>query len=105
VRSHLYSAFPVIDADGRAAGLLTLESLRRVPPAERGLRRVGEIALSDPELTATADLDLADVVMRPAFVSVGRAVVVNAEGEVIGLVSTTDVTRRLRRAELLRPAT
>lgn len=104
VRTHLFSAFPVIDAEGHANGLLTLESLRRVPAAERGLRRVSEIALHDPQLMVTADLDVADVVMRPAFASVGRAVVVDADGEVIGLVSTTDVSRRLRRAELLRPA-
>jgi Zn-dependent protease/CBS domain-containing protein len=104
VREYLFSAFPVVDADGRAAGLLTLDSLRRIPPAERRVRRVREIALRDPELTVTADADLADIVMRPAFTGVGRAVVVDADGAVIGLVSTTDVSRRLRRAELLRPA-
>ncbi len=104
VRKHLFSAFPVVDSEGHGAGLLTLESLRRVPPAERGLRRVSEIALHDPELTVTSGIGVADVVMRPAFARVGRAVVVDADGEVIGLVSATDVTRRLRRAELLRPA-
>ena len=103
VGRHLYSAFPVIDAEGRAAGLLTLDGLRRVPPAERGLRRVSDVAVRDPALTVTGDVDVAELVLRPAFARIGRAVVVSDAGEVIGLVSTTDVERRLKRAELLRP--
>jgi Zn-dependent protease len=103
VGRHLFQAFPVIDGEGRAAGLLTLDCLRAVPPPLRSTRRVGEIAMHDPALTVRADADVAELMMRPAFAQVGRAVVVDERGEVIGLVSATEIQRRLRRADLLLP--
>jgi CBS domain-containing protein len=46
--------------------------------------------LADPSTTVT------ELVERPAFVAAGRAVVVDAGGRPVGLLSRTDVVRILR---------
>jgi Zn-dependent protease len=90
-----YSAFPVIE-DGRAVGLVDLTTVEQVPPARRASTRVGEIANRDPSLLIDEHQDVAELLERPAFQQVGRAVVRTA-GDQVGIVSITDV-ERLRRA-------
>ena len=50
---HLFSAFPVVGPDGRALGVLTIDDVRLVPPADRAQRRVGDVACLDPALLVT----------------------------------------------------
>jgi Zn-dependent protease len=94
--AHRFTSFPVIDADGRALGLLTLEHVRAVDPASRAWRTAGELADRDPQLRLGADEPAVAALQRPAFARVGRAVVVDADGRPIGLLSRTDVERTLR---------
>jgi len=100
---HLYSAFPVVDDAGRAVGLLRLDALRAVPAPERARRRAVELADTDPGLLVAASEPVADVLSRPAFQRAGRAVVVDASGRPVGLLSITDLQRTLRVADLLEP--
>ncbi|HEY7962313.1 MAG TPA: site-2 protease family protein [Solirubrobacteraceae bacterium] len=100
-----YTAFPVIDADGRAIGLLNvekLEALRR--SSQLAAQRVQEIADTDPGLLVEEDEDVARLLERPAFARVGRAAVVDRLGAPVGLLSITDVQRALRAARLAGPA-
>ena len=48
-----------------------------------------------PDTPATA------LMARPAFVRTGRAVVVDGDGHPLGIVSVTDIQRRLRADALL----
>jgi Zn-dependent protease/CBS domain-containing protein len=98
---YLYSAFPVTDGDGRVVGVLTIDDVRAVPAAERALRRAGEAAERDPSLLVTADTPVQDVLLSPVFQRVGRVAVVDGEGRMIGLVSITDLQRRVRAQDLL----
>lgn len=100
---HLYSAFPVVDDAGRAVGLLRLDALRAVPAPERARRRAVELADTDPGLLVAASEPVADVLSGPAFQRAGRAVVVDASGRPVGLLSITDLQRTLRVADLLEP--
>jgi Zn-dependent protease len=97
---HRYTAFPVIE-DGRPVGLIDVSHVERVPAARRDTTPVGEVAVLDPELIVGEHQDVAELLERPAFQQLGRAVVLSERGEV-GVISITDVNRALRAIELSR---
>ncbi len=93
-----YSAFPVLE--GRTVvGLIDMATIERVPPARRPVTSVGEVAHRDPELFVDEHQVVAELLDRPAFQRVGRAVVVGERGGV-GIISITDVNRALRALDL-----
>jgi predicted transcriptional regulator len=95
-----YTAFPVIDARQQPVGIVTIDRVEALAPARRGLTRIDEIAERDPQLVVGEDVDVAELLERPAFTRVGRAVVVDEHGVAVGLVSITDVQRAIRSARL-----
>jgi Zn-dependent protease len=99
---HRYTSFPVLDG-GRPVGLIDVEHVERVPSRQRAEKTVGEVAVLDPELVVDEHQDVAELLERPAFQRVGRAVVRTERGEV-GLISITDVNRALRAIELGAPS-
>ena len=98
-----YSAFPVMDG-ARPAGLLDRRAVGRVPAARRAETTAGEIAVDDPSLVIDEHLDVAELLERPAFQSVGRAIVLAPGGEV-GIVSISDVNQVMRALDLAAAAT
>lgn len=96
---HRYTAFPVIDSRGSVIGLLTLDAVAALAPAQRSMHSVAELMDGDPALQVEPDTDVARLLERPAFARVGRAVVVS-DGQPVGLISITDVQRTLRSARL-----
>ena len=103
---HLFGAFPVTDGDGRAIGVVTLKDVRALPGHRREVTPLGTLAHRDPELRIEPARPASSLVADPAFIRVGRAIVVNDAGRPVGVVSLTDVQRRLRAAGLAadRPA-
>jgi len=102
-----YTALPVVDDGGRAVGLITVSGMqaakRQAGPGRLAsvmAERVLDVAERDPTLLVGADTDVAELLERPSFARVGRAVVVDADGAPIGLVSITDVQRAIRSARL-----
>ncbi len=93
-----YSAFPVLD-QGRPVGLIDLHAVDRVPPHRRAKVTVGEVAVVDPDLIVDQHQDVAELLERPAFQRVGRAVVLTP-GNDVGILSITDVNRALRAFDL-----
>jgi CBS domain containing-hemolysin-like protein len=75
-----------------------------VAPQERSKRTAAEIALAEDALVVTPEMPVEDLLRRPAFARVGRAVVADAGAHVVGLVSVTDVQRRVRARQLARCA-
>lgn len=100
--THLYGAFPVVDPTGRAVGILRLEDVRVVPAARRSAVLAGQVANPDPGLIVPPATLITALLERPAFHRVGRAVVVGDDGRPVGVVSATDIQRRLRADELRR---
>jgi Zn-dependent protease/predicted transcriptional regulator len=91
-----HSAFPV-DEHGRTIGLLTLRGVRRVPSQEWSTRRVREhmVPLDDQVLVAPhARMD--DVLGKLEDGEANRVLVVQ-HGEVVGIITPSDLTRWLRR--------
>jgi Zn-dependent protease/predicted transcriptional regulator len=99
--SYGFSSFPVV-REGEPVGLLDVHAVERVPPERRRRTTVGELADTDPEIVVDEQQDVAELVERPAFRRLGRAVVRRADGGV-GLVSVTDVNRALRAMEPASP--
>ncbi len=90
-----YTSFPVVDERGRALGLVSLSQIQGLASAQRSQRQVGTIAERDPSLLVDERDDVADLLERPAFARVGRAVAVDALGQPVGLLSITDVRRAI----------
>jgi CBS domain-containing protein len=95
-----YTAFPVVDHVGRLIGLVSLDRVKAAPPSERPSLLVAATADRDSDLIVGEGEDVADLLERPAFARVGRAIVTGPGGEPVGILSITDVQRALRAAAL-----
>ncbi|MCH0538925.1 site-2 protease family protein [Streptomyces sp. MUM 203J] len=98
-----HSAFPVVAEDAgnaegaeegeRPVGLMTLERARAVPEDRRGTVRVEDVMVPLDDVTVAApDAPLADLLprMEPGA---DHTVLVVEEGRLVGVVSSSDVTR------------
>ena len=94
-----FRGFPVVDA-GRVLGLVTIERVEALPAESRQTIRVSELVDDDPDLFVDEHADIAELLERPAFRRVGRAVVRTANGKV-GILSLTEVERALRALRLI----
>ena len=97
--THRHSAFPIEAWGAGLAGLVTLNRLREVPPERRMAVRVIDVAVPLAEVpTARADEPLIDLLARMDATTGGRALVLDAEGRLEGILTASDVTRALARA-------
>lgn len=93
-----FAAFPVLEG-GRLVGLIDRASVGRVPVARRAATTVREACLEEPSLLVGESTDVVELLDRPAFQRVGRAVVHAGDGR-LGIVSITDVNQVVRALEL-----
>jgi Zn-dependent protease/predicted transcriptional regulator len=91
-----HGAFPV-DEHGRTVGLLTLRGVRRVPREQWPTRRVRDhmVPLGD-QVVVAPDARMDSVLGKLQDGEAGRVLVVQA-GEVVGIITPSDLTRWLRR--------
>jgi Zn-dependent protease/CBS domain-containing protein len=91
-----HSAFPV-EEHGRTIGLLTLRGVRRVPREQWPTRRVREamVPLGD-QVVVAPDARMDGVLGKLQDGEAGRVLVVQ-DGEVVGIITPSDLTRWLRR--------
>ncbi|MDZ7676091.1 MAG: site-2 protease family protein [Acidimicrobiales bacterium] len=96
-----HSSFPLRDREGRVTGLVTLDDVRRVEPAERATTAVSDIATPlDQVTTVEASLPIVELMTRLTTSGRGqqrRALVVDHDtvhGErIVGIVTPTDIAR------------
>jgi Zn-dependent protease/CBS domain-containing protein len=91
-----HGAFPV-EEQGRTIGLLTLRGVRQVPREQWPTRRVREamVPLGD-QIVVAPDARMDSVVGKLQDSGAGRVLVVE-DGEVVGIITPSDLTRWLRR--------
>lgn len=100
VFAHRYSAFPVVDAEGRATGLVTLNRIKDVEREARPRVTAEAIACTGADLlTVSPSTRLTELLGQLQGCADGRAVVVDG-GSVIGVVTPSDISRALQFAEL-----
>jgi Zn-dependent protease len=96
---HQQAAFPVREFDGRLSGLVTLDTLRRLPPERRAALRVGQVALPlERAVSVSPDTSAVEVAARLAMTRQRLALVLE-EGQLVGVVSSTDLGRAIALAE------
>jgi Zn-dependent protease/predicted transcriptional regulator len=91
-----HGAFPV-DERGRTIGLLTLRGVRRVPREQWPTRRVREHMVPLGEQVVVAPHARMDGVLGKLEDGEAGRVLVVQDGEVVGIITPTDLTRWLRR--------
>ncbi len=98
-----FSSFPLVGEDGlRPVGLVTLNRVRSVEPAQRAGVRLSDVACSISEVPVAGPGDsLADLVSRLDGCADGRALVL-ADGVLVGIVARSDIARAVERAGLRR---
>jgi Zn-dependent protease/CBS domain-containing protein len=91
-----HGGFPV-EEQGRTVGLLTLRGVRRVPREQWPSRRVREhmVPLNE-QVVVAPDARMDAVLAKLEDGEAGRVLVVQ-DGEVVGIITPTDLTRWLRR--------
>jgi Zn-dependent protease/CBS domain-containing protein len=99
--SHQFSCYPLVDPGGRLTGLVTLNRVRAVPPSRRPGTRLRDVACPpDGVPTAHPDEPLVTLLPRMRGCTDGRAVVLDEQDRVIGVLSSTDISRALQAADL-----
>jgi Zn-dependent protease/CBS domain-containing protein len=94
---HHHSAFPVVSEAGRPVGLVGLEQVRRIPPERRAAFTVGEVAEALSRVPVVAPDDTgAEVLQRMTSAGSRRALVVDDQERLVGIVSHTDLVRALQ---------
>jgi Zn-dependent protease len=93
--------FPVVDADGRLAGLVTQQSVEGLPEAVRPGRTVASVMASDSgdgvsSLRVDADEPLETLLGREGLVRLGALMAVDREGRLRGIVTADAVRRALQ---------
>ncbi|MFC6076907.1 site-2 protease family protein [Microbispora bryophytorum] len=100
LRHHL-STYPLRDDDGRFSGLVTLGRVRRVPPDDRAVTRLRKIACPPSDVpTARPGDQLTELLQRMSGCTDGRAVVLDDDGHLVGLVTPTDISRTIQTVDL-----
>jgi CBS-domain-containing membrane protein len=100
IRDYLWryrcSAFPVVGADHRPTGLVTLSRLRELADDARASLRVHQVATPIERVAvARPDEPVVDLVARLGPGTGRRALVVDAGGDLVGIVTGSDLDRVL----------
>jgi Zn-dependent protease/CBS domain-containing protein len=91
-----HSAFPV-EEQGRTIGLLTLRGVRRVPKDQWSSQRARDLMVPLGDQVVVAPDDRMDDVLGKLQDSEAGRVLVVQDGEVVGIITPSDLTRWLRR--------
>ncbi len=83
---------PVIDEEGRLRGIITLTDIARAIAEGRFDARV-EDYMSREVITVREDQDVVDAIKLMNKYHIGRLVVVDARGRIVGIVTRTDILR------------
>jgi Zn-dependent protease/CBS domain-containing protein len=95
-----HGAFPV-EEHGRTVGLLTLRGVRRVPREQWSTRRVRDLMVPLGDQVVVAPEARMDGVLSKLQDGEANRVLVVEDGEVVGIITPSDLTRWLRRWQAL----
>ncbi|WP_322861576.1 site-2 protease family protein [Mycobacterium europaeum] len=99
-----HSAYPVVDQNGSVSGLITLRQLRDVAPGRRAATTVGEVAQPLHEVPSGAPQEpLTALLERMAPAGPHSRALVFEGGQVVGIVTPTDVARLIEVYRLAHP--
>ena len=92
-----HSAFPVVDTEGAPIGMAGLDQVRALPLQARPITLVRSVAEPIDRLAVVAPDDPGSTVLdRLNQTGTRRALVLDPEGRLLGIISSTDLTRALQ---------
>jgi len=99
--SYRHSAFPLVE-NGHVVGLVTLGRVKRVPADRRTQTSLLAISVPPDELVLARPEDpLVDLLTRLRDCPEGRALVLDDEHQLVGIVTPSDLSRALQNARLV----
>ena len=98
---HDHGAFPVVD-DGHTVGILTLRAVKRVPQEEWEGRRVRDAMEPIGDQCTVEASTRMDRVLSKLEDGQARRCLVLRQGEVVGIITPSDVARWFQRRRALR---
>lgn len=94
LHQHHFNSYPLTGANGQVEGLCTMARLRRVRLGDRATTRLIDVAAPLAEVPrATPDEPVADLFGRMQASRDGRALVFDDAGQLVGIVSPSDIAR------------
>lgn len=93
-----HSGFPVVEGN-RVVGVITLNDIRATPREGRLQRRVSEV-MSRRLVTAHPDESLHQALLRLDQYTIGRLVVVDERGSLVGVLTRTDAIKAYHRRQI-----
>jgi Zn-dependent protease/CBS domain-containing protein len=100
-----YTTYPVVE-DGHAVGLLPFRCVAQIPRTEWDARMVGDCMLGLDEVPILREDEAAmDALEKVSGSEVNRALVLDGDRRLLGLLSITDLARALEAAPRRRPPT
>ena len=94
------SVFPVVGFDGDLVGVVSLDQMARLHPAQRSELRLDSVAMALPPRYRVAPDDLAASLFTRPPITGELAAVVLADNRIVGTVTTADLRRALQLAPL-----
>ncbi|MGD0881034.1 MAG: site-2 protease family protein [Acidimicrobiales bacterium] len=89
-----FSTYPLVAPDGRLEGLATMARIRHVPPHLRQTTRLIDVACPMTEVPLGSPGEpIPDLLQRMHASPDGRALVLDADGRLVGIVSPSDIAR------------
>jgi Zn-dependent protease len=89
-----FGTFPLVEADGTLFGLTTVARVRHVPPDRRASTRLIDVAVPLRDVpVGSPGTPVVDLLARMQSSPDGRALVTDEKGQLVGVVSPTDVAR------------
>lgn len=89
-----FSTYPLVAPDGRLEGLATMARIRHVPPHLRPTTRLIDIACPMSEVPIGSPGEpIPELLQRMQPSPDGRALVLDADGRLVGIVSPSDISR------------
>lgn len=94
---HHHMGYPILDGQNQLFGIVTFSEVAKVPPSERGMVKVKDIA-SRRLITAYPDETAYKIHERMNRYNIGRILIVDRENprKLLGIISKTDIIHSLR---------
>ncbi|NLO06942.1 MAG: CBS domain-containing protein [candidate division WS1 bacterium] len=92
-----FSAFGV-DGEGELTGIIRLDDLQQVPREQWGMTTVSQAMqqFEPAKMTVNSDVEAVEAMMKMAEYDMGRLLVTDHSGNIIGIISQSDIRRLLR---------
>jgi len=100
--SGMYSGLPVVDADGRVAGVVTEFDLLKAIREGKDLQTLkAEDVMSKPAVCVKEDDALEDVIAKMTDHHIIRVPVVKEDGRLVGVIARADILGRMIEPEFV----